>query len=67
MVSVGIKKDGISRSKVDPCGVCSLRVKASLVLCLQCVKWIHGRCARVKMENQKFSTNCTCRNYDGNI
>ena len=26
MVSGGIKKDGMSKSKVDPCGVCIMRV-----------------------------------------
>ena len=36
MVSSSITKDGFSNSKVDPCGVCSLRVKASSVLCVQC-------------------------------
>ena len=36
MVSGGITKDGISKSKVDPCAVCSLRVNAYSVLCLQC-------------------------------
>ena len=30
-------KDGISESKVDPCGVCSLRVKANSVLCYSVV------------------------------
>ena len=40
--------DGMSKSKVDPCGVCSLRVKANSVLCLQCCTWIHGRCAGMK-------------------
>ena len=33
----------MSKGKVDPCGVCSLRVKAKSVLCLQCGEWIHGR------------------------
>ena len=47
MVSGGITKDGMSKSKVDPCGVCSLRIKANSVLCVQCVKWIQGRCAGV--------------------
>ena len=47
MVSGGITKDGLSKSKIDPCCVCSLRVKAHSVLCVQCVKWILGRCARV--------------------
>ena len=33
MVSSSITKDGMSKSKVDPFGVCSLRVKANPVLC----------------------------------
>ena len=41
-VSGGITKDGLSKGKVDPCGVCSLRVKVNSVLCLLCDKWIHG-------------------------
>ena len=49
-----ITKDGMSKSKVDPCGVCSLRVNANSVLCLQCGRWIQGRCARVKMVTPKF-------------
>ena len=32
MVYGGITKNGMSKSKVDPCGVCSLRVKASSVI-----------------------------------
>ena len=32
MVSSGITQDCFSKSKVDPCGVCSLRVKAISVL-----------------------------------
>ena len=42
MVSGSITKDGLSKSKVDPCGVCSLRVKAIKILCIPCGKWIHG-------------------------
>ena len=44
-----ITNDGMSESKVDPCGVCSLRVKVNSLLCLQCAKLIHGKCAGVKM------------------
>ena len=33
MVSSSITKDGMSKSKVDPFGVCCLRVKANSVLC----------------------------------
>ena len=31
MVSYGITKNGLSKSKVDPCGVCSLRIKTNSV------------------------------------
>ena len=38
----------MSKSKVDPCGFGSLRVKANSILCLQCGNRIHGRCAAAK-------------------
>ena len=57
----------MSKSNVDPCGVCSLRVMANSVLCLQRSKWIHGRCAGVKRVSIKFSSNFTCRKCEGNI
>ena len=38
-VSSGITQDGLSKSKVDPCGVCSLRVRANSALCAQCGRW----------------------------
>ena len=67
MVSSGITKDGLCKGKVDPCNVCSLRVKAKSVLCVQCGKWIHSRCAGVKMVTPKISRNFTCRECEGNI
>ena len=67
MVSCGITQDGLSNSKVEPCGVCSLRVKASSVLCVQCGRWIHVRCVGVKRVTSKFSRNCTCRKCGGNV
>ena len=33
MVMGSITKDDMSKSKFDPCGVCSLRVKGNSVLC----------------------------------
>ena len=54
MVCGGISMDSMSKSKVDPCGVCSLRVKANSVLCVQCGRWTHGRCARVNRVIPKF-------------
>ena len=53
MVSGGITKDDMSKSKFDPCRVCSLIVKANSVLCAQCGNWTHGRCAGVKMVSPK--------------
>ena len=68
MVSSGITKDGTSKSKVDPCGVCNMRVKANSVLCLHCGgKLIHVRCAGVKMLPQKISRNFACRKCEGNM
>ena len=67
VVSGGIAKDGMSNSRADPCGFCSLMVKANSVLCVHYDKWIHGGCARVKMITQTFSRNFTCRRCQGNI
>ena len=67
VVSGGITKDGLSKSNVDPCVVYSLRAKANSFLCLQYGKWIHGRCAGVKMVTQKFSRKFTYRKCEGNI
>ena len=67
MVNRGISQDGLSKSMVDPCGVCSLRVMAISVLCAQCGKWTHGRCAGVKRVTPKFSRYFTCRKCEGNI
>ena len=54
MVSDGITKDGMYESNVDPCGVCSLRVKANSFFLLLCGRWIHGRCVGVKRVPPKF-------------
>ena len=67
VVSSDIPKDGMSKGKADPFGVCSLRVKANSVLCFQCGKWIHDRCAEVKRLAPKFSRSFTCRKCVGNI
>ena len=43
MVGSGIMQNGLSKGEVDPCGVCSLKVRANSVLCVLCVRWIHCR------------------------
>ena len=66
IVSGGIAKNGLSKCKVDPCWVCSLRVTVIFVLCLQCGKWVHCRCAGMKRVTPKFKKNVTCRKCEGN-
>ena len=67
MVSGGITKNGMSKGKVDPCRVCSVRVKTNSIWCLQCGKCINGRHGGVKMVTPKFPRNITCRKCEGNI
>ena len=67
MVSGSITNNGMSNYKVDPCGVCSLRVKTNSVLSLQCGKCIHRRCAGVKSVTPKFQRNLACRKCYWNI
>ena len=59
--------DGMSKSKVDSCGVCSLKVNDNSALRLRCGKWIHGRYAGVKRVTSKLSRNFTCRKCEWNI
>ena len=62
MASAGITNDGLSKIKVDSCGVCCcLSVKVNSFVCVQCGKWIHGQCAGVKMVITTFSRNLACR------
>ena len=58
---------GMSKSNVDPCEVCILRIKANSVIYLQCDKLINGVCAGVKRVTPKFSINFACRKCEGNI
>ena len=67
MVSDRITKDGLSKSNVVPCGVCCLGVKANSVLCVQCGRWIHGRCAGLKRMTPNIPTNFTCKKCERNI
>ena len=67
MVSGGITKDGLSKNKVYPCGVCSLRVKANSVLCLKSGKWFQGRCTGMIRVTPQYSRSFTYRECDGNI
>ena len=53
MVSSGITQNCLSKSKVDPCRICSLRVKANSVLCIQCLQGIpHAENVKGILERQ---------------
>ena len=54
IVCGGVTKVGMSNSEANPCGVCSLRVRADSVLCLQCGRWIQGRCDGMKSITPHF-------------
>ena len=60
MVSGGITKDRLSEGKVFKFGVCSLRVKAISALCVQCGRWIHGRCAAMNRVTAKVIKKFAC-------
>ena len=52
-VSSDIAMDGLSKGIVYP-WVCNLRVKVNLILCVQCGRLIHGKCAEVKWVSPEF-------------
>ena len=67
MVNGDITTDGMSKSKVDPCGFCSLRENTNSAICLQCGKWIHSRYAGVKRITPKFKKHFACKKCEGNV
>ena len=67
MVSDNVTNNGMCKSKVNPCLVCSLRVKANSLLSVQCGKWIHGRCIGVEMLTTKFKEILLAVNVKGRL
>ena len=67
MFSGDITKDGLSKSKVDPCGFCSFRVSANSVLCVLSGEQLHSRCAIMKTVTMMFSRNFASMKFSGNI
>ena len=47
----------ITSSKIDPCGVCGKRVGSNAV----CMKWIHGRCTKMKKVTCSSARDLVCR------
>ena len=54
-------KGEIVLSKIDPCGICGKRVGSNAVCCTQCMKWIHGRCAKMKKVTCSSARDFVCR------
>ena len=54
-------KDEITSSKIDPCGLCGKRVGSNAVCCTQCMKWIHGRCTKMKKVTSSSVRDFVCR------
>ena len=51
----------ITSSKIDPCGVCGKRVGSNAVCCTQYMKWIHGRCTKMKKVTCSSARAFVCR------
>ena len=67
VVNGTITKDGMSKSKVDPCWVCSLRAKANSFFLVHCGRWIQNKCAGMMGVTSRLSRNPSCRKYEGNV
>ena len=60
-IMVSGTKGEIVLSKIDPCGICGKRVGSNAVCCTQCMKWIHGRCTKMKKVTCSFARHFVCR------
>ena len=50
----------INVSKIDPCGLCGKRVMANSLSCTKCMKWIHGRCAKMRRVTPSLAKHFVC-------
>ena len=53
-------KGEVLKSKVDPCAKSGKRVKANLMMCTKCNKWVHGRCAKMKRVTSTLAKGFVC-------
>ena len=61
MMMVSGTEGEITSSKIDPCEVCGKRVGSNAVCCTQCMKWIHGRCTKMKKVTCSSARDLVCR------
>ena len=48
-------------SKIDPCGICGKRVGSNAVCWTQRMKWIHGRCTKIRKVTCIYARQFVCR------
>ena len=60
-VMVSGSKGEVLKSKVDPCVKCRKRVMANSVMCTECGKWVHGRCAKRKSVISTLAKGFVCK------
>ena len=60
-ITVSETKGEIFLSKIDPCGICGKRVGSNTVCCTQSMKWIHGRCTKMKKVTCSSARHFVCR------
>ena len=58
MVS-GLKGEAI-KSKTK-CAKCDKRVMENLMMCTKCGKWVHSRCAKMKIVTSTLAKSIVCR------
>ena len=59
-VMVSGLKGEVLNSKVDPCVKCGKRVMANSVMCTNCGKSAHGRCAKMKRVTSTLAKGFVC-------
>ena len=60
-VMVSSSKHEVLQSKVDSCAKCGKRVMANSVMCTKGGKWVHGRCAKMKMVTSTMAKGFVCK------
>ena len=59
-VTVSGSKGEVLKSKVDPCPKCGERVMVNSVMCTKSGKWVHGRCAKIKVATSTQAKGFVC-------
>ena len=57
IISGGIIEDDSSNCEVYSYGICTLKVKANSLVCVQCGKLVYSRCAGVKSASRNCEGN----------